>query len=98
MSLQCLGISDLLQSPSKGYFDSHPKMRVSHKIETRVHLLSFAPPPPPQKKKRKEKVAFVFQFIKFAIFTCHVCICFDSFTSYIELEKGGEEKFIFGRE
>ena len=58
MSLQCLGISDLLQSPSKGYFDSHPKMRVSHKIETRVHLLYFAPPPPPKKKEKKKLLLF----------------------------------------
>ena len=38
MSSPCYGTLDLLQSPSKGYFDSHPKMKVSHKRETRVRL------------------------------------------------------------
>ena len=38
MSSPCLGISDHLQSLSKGCFNGHPKKKVSHKRESRVYL------------------------------------------------------------
>ena len=42
MSLPCEGTSNLLQSLSKGCFDDHPKKKVSHKRETRVHLWTLS--------------------------------------------------------